>query len=121
MLVEKDLFKLEFMIVIGLGEGLYYIVIVDLLIIISYNFAIENDKDFNKVKLILYKLVYLPTLKDTFLKAAQIYRHCRKKGITIRKPIDCMIAAICLENSTYIIHNDKDFYNISKHFKLQSF
>ena len=52
------------------------------------------------------------------LKAADLYRFLRKKGLTIRKANDCLIAAICIENNFSIIHNDKDFDNIAKHTAL---
>ena len=46
---------------------------------------------------------------ETYLKAAQIYRDCRKKGKTARKTGDCIIAAICLENDLTLLHKDSDF------------
>jgi predicted nucleic acid-binding protein len=46
-----------------------------------------------------------------FISAASIYRNIRKNGETIRSPIDCIIAAICIEHEVNILHNDKD-YNV---------
>jgi predicted nucleic acid-binding protein len=43
------------------------------------------------------------------LKAAEIYRTCRKKGKTVRKTVDCIIAAICIENDLTLLHKDSDF------------
>lgn len=83
--------------------------------------GIKRDNDFERTREILEDLLYLPTSKATFFRAAQIYRSCRKKGITIRKPIDCMIASICIENSVFILHNDRDFDHIGKHFQLQRY
>ena len=53
------------------------------------------------------------------IQAASLFRNLRKKGISIRKPNDCLIAAICLENNFAILHNDKDFDNIAKHTSLK--
>ncbi|MFO7890995.1 MAG: PIN domain nuclease [bacterium] len=83
--------------------------------------GIKNDKDFKKTQEILNDLIYLPASQNTYIQAAQIYRLCRKKGITIRKPIDCIIASICIENTVYILHNDRDFDHIAKHFPLQKY
>jgi len=83
--------------------------------------GIRRDKDFETVWQILDDLIYLPEQKSTHLLAAKIYRSIRKKGKTIRKPIDCIIAAICIENSSFLLHNDKDFVFISKYFPLQRF
>ena len=46
---------------------------------------------------------------ETFAKAAGIYFRCRKKGITVRSTVDCMIAQIAIENELLLLHNDKDF------------
>ncbi len=46
---------------------------------------------------------------ETYFKAAEIYRDCRKKGKTTRKTVDCVIAAICMENGLTLFHKDRDF------------
>jgi hypothetical protein len=33
----------------------------------------------------------------------------RKKGVTIRKTIDVLIATFCLEHGFELLHNDKDY------------
>jgi predicted nucleic acid-binding protein len=40
---------------------------------------------------------------------AAIYRTLRQKGITIRKPNDCLIAAYCILNNLALLHHDRDF------------
>lgn len=81
--------------------------------------GIRHDKEFEKVYKILNDLLYLPQQKSTHILAVEIYRFLRKKGKTIRKPIDCIIAAVSMENSAFILHNDKDFEIIIQHFPLQ--
>jgi predicted nucleic acid-binding protein len=56
---------------------------------------------------------------STFLRSAEIYRSLRKKGITIRKTVDCMIASVALENDIALLDNDKDFDPIEHHFGLK--
>jgi len=51
---------------------------------------------------------------DSFVKAAKIYLDCRKKGITIRSTIDCLIAQTALENGLVLLHEDSDFDLMSK-------
>jgi hypothetical protein len=82
--------------------------------------GIRTDSRFRTVEGVLDDLILLPASKATFLRAAQIYRRCRKKGVTIRKPIDCMIAAVCIEQTSFILHNDRDFDHIARHFPLQN-
>ena len=45
----------------------------------------------------------------SYAGAAEIYFSCRKKGVTIRSTIDCLIAQIALEHKLLLLHNDKDF------------
>ena len=46
---------------------------------------------------------------ESFAKAARIYMDCRKKGITIRSTIDCIIAVTALEHDLFLLHNDNDY------------
>ena len=55
----------------------------------------------------------------TFEYAARIYRSCRKRGLTIRSTIDCLIAATCLEAGAELYHNDRDFEAIARVHGLQ--
>ena len=46
---------------------------------------------------------------ETFETAANLYRTARRRGLTIRRSVDCLIAATCLEVGAEIYHNDRDF------------
>jgi predicted nucleic acid-binding protein len=81
--------------------------------------GIRNDSEFEKMKNLFDNLLLLPMQHSTFLRSAEIYRALRKKGITIRKPVDCMIAAVALEHDIALLDHDKDFDPIEKHFKMK--
>jgi predicted nucleic acid-binding protein len=76
-----------------------------------------------------YKLLneYLMTqtfyhLRDpiqSYAEAASIYILCRKKGITVRSTIDCIIAQTAIEHDLHLLHNDKDFDAMAKAIKLK--
>lgn len=83
--------------------------------------GIRYDKDFIKTKEYLCDLIFLPMRQATFLRSAEIYRSLRKKGVTIRKPVDCMIASVAIEYDIRLLHNDRDFDHIAKHSKLRIF
>jgi predicted nucleic acid-binding protein len=51
--------------------------------------------------------------------AATLYRSLRIKGITIRKPNDCLIAFYAIHFKLELVHNDKDFNKIAKHTSLK--
>ena len=52
-------------------------------------------------------------------QAAHLYRTLRKKGITIRKPNDCLIAMYAIHNDAYLIQDDKDFIFIAENSNLK--
>ncbi len=70
-------------------------------------------------------LLALPVLSDPlpiaiFLSAAEIYRLGRAKGYTIRSSIDCLIAAIAIENGVPVWHKDRDFEAIARYTSLRT-
>jgi hypothetical protein len=83
--------------------------------------GIRSDADFTKTKEYLGDLIFLPMRHATFVKSAELYRSLRKKGVTIRKPVDCMIASVAIEYNAQLLHNDRDFNHIAKHSKLRIF
>jgi len=81
--------------------------------------GIQSDTEFFKTKEYLGDLIFLPMRQATFLRAAEVYRSLRKKGITIRKPVDCMIASVAIEYDIQLLHNDRDFDHIAKYSSLR--
>ncbi len=77
--------------------------------------GILEESKFRQTRSILraYPILQMRGLR-TFERAAYIYRACRKKGLTIRKTADCLIAATCLEARAELYHNDRDFEAIAK-------
>jgi predicted nucleic acid-binding protein len=82
--------------------------------------GIREDKTFDEVKYILqqYRMIEID-LMDVTDYAINLYRHLRKKGITIRKSVDCLIASYAILEDMYILHNDGDFTQIAKESKLK--
>jgi predicted nucleic acid-binding protein len=62
-----------------------------------------------------------PVTLDLYLQAADIYRMGRGKGLTIRSSVDCLIAAIAIENNVPVWHYDRDFKEIARYTSLQEF
>ena len=80
--------------------------------------GIRHDAQYEKVKNYFSSLVFLPMHYEVYEKSASIYRFLRAKGITIRKPIDCMIASSAIVHEAVLLHNDKDFLPIAKYCHL---
>jgi predicted nucleic acid-binding protein len=53
-----------------------------------------------------------------YLAAANIYRSLRRRGLTIRSPVDCLIAALAIKQKVSLLHKDTDFTVIAQHFPL---
>jgi predicted nucleic acid-binding protein len=71
------------------------------------------------------RFLALPTVSDPiplelFLSAAEIYRQGRKRGLPIRSSIDCLVAAIAIENSIPVWHRDRDFTAIARYTSLET-
>jgi predicted nucleic acid-binding protein len=70
---------------------------------------------------VLQYLLLFSRIDDEFgdyLTAANIYRNLRKRGLTIRSPVDCLIAALAMKQNVFLLHNDSDFTAIAQHFPL---
>jgi predicted nucleic acid-binding protein len=81
--------------------------------------GISNNKEHTLVSSSLESFTYLNMNRETYLLAADIYRQLRAKGITIRKTVDCIIAAAAIENNLLLLHKDKDFLPIVNHCGLK--
>lgn len=91
-------------------ELLYNRVITGDIIIAEFLQGFRDDRDFLEAKKIMESLEYRDFLgKEVALQAAQNFRLLRKKGITVRKTIDVIIATFCIMNEFELIHNDRDF------------
>jgi len=80
------------------------------LIITEFLQGFRDDKQYYEAKELMESLEYCDFVgKEIAIKAAENFRKLRKKGITVRKTIDVLIATFCVENGYELIHNDKDF------------
>ena len=85
---------------IGLGD----------LILVEVLQGYRHDKDYEIAKDLLTSLTIFNLLGENMaIKTADNYRFLRRKGITIRKTIDVIIATFCIENDLTLLHSDKDF------------
>lgn len=48
-------------------------------------------------------------------------RTCHRRAKTIRKTVDCLVAAIAIENGLTLLHNDRDFDRIAECTELKIF
>jgi predicted nucleic acid-binding protein len=83
--------------------------------------GIRDDNAFHDIKETLLNFHILNNeIMEVTNNAVNIYRMLRRKGITIRKQNDCLIASYAILNNIQIFHKDHDFELISHETKLKS-
>ena len=79
------------------------------------------DKDYVTAKSLFEDLIIFDLVgKDMAIKSAENFRALRKKGITIRKPVDVIIASFCIERKLPLLFSDRDFTPFVKNLGLIS-
>ena len=96
---------------IGLGD----------LVLIEVLQGFRHDRDYETAKELLTSLTVFDLGGINFaIKSADNFRLLRKKGITVRKTIDVLIATFCIENDLSLLHADKDFEPFHLYLKLRN-
>jgi len=84
--------------------------------------GIVKDEDYEILKEKLFSLNILEIDPiEAAVGASNLYRSIRKKGHTIRKSNDVLIAHYCIYYNIPILHKDRDFDTLSKYSKLKIF
>ena len=70
----------------------------------------RHEHDYRQARLLMETLsIEAAGGTELALAAAQHYRSLRAQGITVRSPIDVLVAAFCIENDYALLHRDRDF------------
>ena len=94
-------------------------VIVGDLVLFEVLRGFTNDLEYARVRRDMLEFDVRPMVTpDIALKAAVNYRTLRRKGITVRKAIDCLIATWCIDNGIALLHSDRDFDPFEQHLGL---
>ncbi len=72
--------------------------------------GVRDDIAAKEVERQLLKLAVLDMCgTDLAREAARNYRMLRRRGHTVRKTIDCLIATFCIREQHALLHSDRDF------------
>lgn len=84
--------------------------------------GIRDEHAFLKIRagLLSIQRVADPVHLEDHLLAAEIYRTGRRRGLSIRSSIDCLIAAIAIREKLPVWHHDRDFMLIAKYTELKT-
>ncbi len=79
-----------------------------------------SDKDFNEAMRVRDSLTVVELGgRNIALQAAKNFRELRKRGVTVGKTIDSIIATRCIEGWYELLHDDRDFDGYAKHLGLR--
>lgn len=82
--------------------------------------GIRHDRRFRETREQLLTLPVFEGLRaDLAITAAQNFRFLQRRGITVRKSIDCVIATFCIATGHELLHHDSDFEPFEKHLGLR--
>jgi predicted nucleic acid-binding protein len=69
----------------------------------------RDERHLGQLRGLLARAVLLPTPPAHYETAAGLYRTCRRQGLTVRKLIDCLIAAHAIDAGVELLQDDADF------------
>jgi predicted nucleic acid-binding protein len=80
----------------------------------------RTDGSFRQAREALLKFPVLDMVgRDIALQSAANYRRLRRRGVTIRRTLDCLIATFCIQNGLELLHFDRDFDPFERWFGLR--
>jgi len=79
----------------------------------------RDEQHLTDLRRLLARAGVVTTTPADYETAASLYRTCRRQGETVRRLIDCLIAAAAIEARIPILHADIDFDVLARHTPLQ--
>lgn len=79
----------------------------------------RNESHLHDLRRLLGKARMQPCLPPDYSDAARLYRQCRHQGETVRRLIDCLIAAVAIRKDIPVLQRDEDFEALARHTALK--
>jgi predicted nucleic acid-binding protein len=80
----------------------------------------RSEADFVQARALLLSLTVFELLGlENAIRSAEHYRTLRKRGVTIRKTADVIIATFCIVEDHRLLFSDKDFLPFIEHLGLR--
>jgi len=81
----------------------------------------SDQREFEQAKTMLMSLTVIDICGEHIaIRTAEHFRTLRRRGVTVRKTIDTVIATRCIEDGYELLHNDRDFDPFVKYLGLRS-
>ncbi len=78
----------------------------------------RDERHLHDLRAMLGRADLLHCGNPDFNAAAALYRQCRLRGETVRRLVDCLIAAVAIREAVPILHADADFEVLARHTDL---
>jgi predicted nucleic acid-binding protein len=79
----------------------------------------RDDRHLNDLRRLLARGSIVPVRTLDYEEAATLFRVCRRSGETVRKLIDCLIAAVAIRADIPLLHADADYEVLGRHTALR--
>lgn len=79
----------------------------------------RDERHLRDLRGLLARATTIETLPTDYEGAAMLFRSCRRRGETVRRLIDCLIAAHAIRNRLPLLHADADFDVLARHTGLR--
>ena len=78
----------------------------------------RDERHLSQLRRLLARASVVTMTPTDYDEAAALYRVCRRHGETVRKLIDCLIAAVAIRVESPLLHGDGDFLTLVRHTRL---
>lgn len=79
----------------------------------------RDEDHLRRLRGLTARTTVLATTSADYELAALLYLRCRHSGETVRKLIDCLIAAVAIRHDVAVLHHDRDFDVLARHTELR--
>ena len=78
----------------------------------------RDERHLVQLRALLARATVVAMTPGDYEEAAALYRVCRRNGETVRKLVDCLIAAVSIRVASPLLHADADFVTLARHTPL---
>lgn len=79
----------------------------------------RDESHLKNLRRLLARSVSVPVIPVDYELGAELYRRCRRRGETVRRLVDCLIAAVAIRAECALLHSDADFDVLARHTELR--
>ena len=79
----------------------------------------RDERHLHDLRRLLARGTSILTMPTDYEDAAALYRTCRRHGDTVRKLVDCLVAAIAIRAEVEVLHAEADFEALARHTPLR--